>query len=166
MTAHQENRFVFPAMKIIAFKVKDDYFGIDIMRVVEVVNYRSLQKVPQPPPFVDGVLKFRDNIIPILDFRRRLESANIVHNPDTRIIIFKKNTHLIGIVVDEASEVVSYVPDEVLTSPDFIIHIKNEFIEGFLEKGNKSIILLDFDKILTTEESLLLDNFRQCVQES
>lgn len=148
-------------MKIVVIKLGSNLYGLDIMRIDEVINYIKPLDVPKMPIFIEGVIDFRKSIVPLVDFRKRFEIKKVVNTPDTRIIILKNEDNKIGIIVDEATEVVKYETDDLLPNPKKIIHIKNKFVQGFLRKDERSIILLNIDRILSTDESLLLQKFKK-----
>jgi len=151
-------------MKAVVFYIKNTVYGIDIMRTVEVVNYIKPNTIHKAPKFVEGVIEFRDNIIPVIDFRKRLESKKIKQTLDTRIIIYRKNEEMIGLVVDTASEVFAYTEGQLIDSPEMVVHVQTKYIQGFIKDAERAIILLDIDKILDTQESILLEKFRKSLK--
>jgi len=148
-------------MKIVVFKISDTWFGIDIMKVVEVLNYVTPQKIPNTPAFLEGVINFRNTIIPLLDFRKRLETQRLEFTPNTRIIIYKYYDDLLGLIVDEASEVVSFEEQDMMNRPEFIVNGANEYIESFLKQEDRMILILRYDEVLTTNERIQIADFQK-----
>lgn len=150
--------------KLILFRIGPYIFGLDIMQVIEVLTYREPEQIPGMPEFMAGIVSFRNKIVPIMHFRRRLNHSEYDVDEDTRIIIFRTEGHVIGIIVDDASEVFHYGESKMLKKTDYIGSINNEYIDFFLrseDDTSRVIIVLDFNKILTTEESIILNDFRE-----
>ncbi|MBN2385337.1 purine-binding chemotaxis protein CheW [bacterium] len=153
-------------MKIVVFRIEANHYGLDIMRIEEVLSYSSPQSIPKMPDFIEGVIDFRKQVVPLFDMRKRFEVDQVLYTPDTRVILLRLQKQLIGLVVDEASEVIMYEADEFRVKPDQIVTIKNEFISGFVKRQNRTIVLLDIDRIITSQESILLEKFQKMVKKS
>jgi purine-binding chemotaxis protein CheW len=153
-------------MKAVGFRINTSHYGLDIMKIAEVINYIPAQRLPGTPSFLEGIITIRERtVIPAIDFRKRLEEPCSEITPDTRIIIIKQESQFIGLIVDEASEVFTYSVDDVVEKSDYVVNLKTQYIGGFLYRNNRTIILLNIDLILSTEESLLLDEFCETLEQ-
>ena len=92
-------------LQLVTFSTGDEEFGVDILRVQEIIRTMAITKVPKAPEFVEGVINLRGKVIPIIDLRRRFGLQSKAHDKHTRIIVIEINTMIVGFVVDSVSEV-------------------------------------------------------------
>ncbi len=145
-----ENQYVI-------FKLGNEEYGVDIMKVKEISEFKESTKVPNTPYFVDGIINLRGEIIPIINLKKRfnIEGNNI--NSDTRIIVININDKNVGFVVDEASQVLRIDEKDIESAPEIIAGVDRQYINGVGKINEKIVILLDLEKILTDEEKEKLD---------
>jgi purine-binding chemotaxis protein CheW len=140
--------------KFAVFKISDDLFGIPIERVREIMRVQKVFSIPGLPEFLSGVMNVRENIIPLLDLRRRFGMTP--SGTKERIIIIRFDKESIGFLVDEIKEILSLSPEEIINPPSIFRGFKTEYLTGLGKKGERVIILLNIDNILTTEEKIKL----------
>lgn len=136
----------------VIFKLETEEYGVDIMKVKEISEFKESTKVPNAPYFVDGIINLRGEIIPIINLKKRFRISLGNVNSDTRIIVININDKNVGFVVDEASQVLRIKDDEIDVAPEIIAGVERQYITGVGKVGEKIIILLDLEKILTDEE--------------
>lgn len=136
----------------VIFKLGTEEYGVDIMKVKEISEFKESTKVPNAPYFVDGIINLRGEIIPIINLKKRFKVSLGDINSDTRIIVININDRNVGFVVDEASQVLRIKDDEIDAAPEIIAGVERQYITGVGKVGEKIIILLDLEKILTDEE--------------
>ncbi|SKC64036.1 chemotaxis protein CheW [Maledivibacter halophilus] len=136
----------------VIFKLETEEYGVDIMKVKEISEFKESTKVPNAPYFVDGIINLRGEIIPIINLKKRFKISLGNVNSDTRIIVININDKNVGFVVDEASQVLRIKDDEIDVAPEIIAGVERQYITGVGKVGEKIIILLDLEKILTDEE--------------
>ncbi len=140
--------------KIVGFKLRDDEFAFDIMKVVEIIRLKNqITEVPTAPKFIEGVINLRGKIIPIIDLRKRFNMEDKEATKQARIIIteFLKN-QLVGVVVDEVTKVLNVRPEEALPAPPSVTGVGGRYIQSLVKTGEKIIVLLDIEKIFTEQE--------------
>lgn len=138
-------------VQLVVFKVGSEEFAVDIMHTKEVVVPREITPVPETQDYVEGVMNLRGNLIPVVDFRRRLRAECIVSHPDRRIIIANMAGKTLGLIVDSTSEVIRVDSTMVEAAPDIISEIGADYVAGVVNFGGRFIVLLDLAKALDGE---------------
>ena len=144
------------AGKYLTFDLAEEEYGVEILRVREIIGMMDITPVPRTPDFVLGVINLRGKVIPVIDLR--LKFGLPYKEPDERTcvivveVMHEGNTIQMGIVVDRVNEVVDVKPEDVEPTPSFGVALDTGFILGMAKVGNKVKILLDIDKVLTSSE--------------
>ncbi|SHJ81108.1 chemotaxis protein CheW [Paramaledivibacter caminithermalis] len=136
----------------VIFKLGNEEYGVDIMKVKEISEFKDSTKVPNAPYFVDGIINLRGEIIPIINLKKRFNISIGDIDSDTRIIVININDKNVGFVVDEASQVLRVNDEDIDAAPEIIAGVDRQYITGVGKVGEKIIILLDLERILTDEE--------------
>ena len=140
--------------KFTIFKIGDEIFGIGIDRVVEILKVQKIFTIPGLPEFLSGVMSVRGNIVPVMDLRRRF-GIKPAGNKE-RIIIVRYGQEKISFLVDDIKEILSLTPEEIRTPPSIFKGFKTEYLTGLGKHGERIIILLNIDNLLTSEEKIIL----------
>ncbi|EOD01668.1 chemotaxis protein CheW [Caldisalinibacter kiritimatiensis] len=142
----------------VVFKLGKEEYGIDIMNVKEIGPYQESTKVPNTPSFIEGIINYRGNVIPIINLKKRfnLDDKGVTNN--TRIIVISLNDKQIGFIVDEASETLRIAEDDIDPAPDMITGIDRKYITGVGKVDDRLIILIDLEKVLSEEEKKEIHN--------
>ncbi|CAG1771681.1 partial Chemotaxis protein CheW, partial [uncultured bacterium] len=138
-------------LQLVSFKIGDEEFGIDILKVQEINRMFQITKVPNAPDFVDGVVNLRGRIIPVVDLRARLNMMRKEHDQKSRIIVVDLNKVTIGFIVDEVSEVLRISKDITEQPPSMVAGIETEYITAIAKMEDRLLILLDLEKIFNLE---------------
>ena len=139
-------------LQLVTFAISDEEFGIDILRVQEIIRMMDITKVPNSPPSVEGVLNLRGKVIPVIDLRRRFGMPHRDHDRRTRIIVVEISGKVIGFVVDAVSEVLRIASGTVEPPPPVVGGVESDYIKGIGKLEDRLLILLDLDKLLANEE--------------
>ena len=139
-------------LQLVTFSIDEEEFGVNILKVQEIIRIMEITRVPRSPEFVEGVINLRGRVIPIVDLRRRLGLAAIAHDKDTRIIVIELNSLVVGFIVDAVSEVLRIPADTVEPTPPVAAGVDSEYISGVGKLQDRLLILLDLDKLLTAED--------------
>jgi purine-binding chemotaxis protein CheW len=143
--------------QFVVFKLGDEKYGVDIVRVGTISEYQGITKVPDAPIYVEGMINLRGDIIPVINLKKRFKIPETKLNSDTRIIIYSIEGVDIGFLVDEASQVLRIDDNQIDPTPPFLKGGGREYISGVGKHDGSIIILLDFAKILSeTERSDLI----------
>ena len=146
-------------LQLVTFSTGDEEFGVDILRVQEIIRTMAITKVPKAPEFVEGVINLRGKVIPIIDLRRRFGLQSKAHDKHTRIIVIEINTMIVGFVVDSVSEVLRIPASTVEPPPPVVAGLESEYISGVGKLEDRLLILLDLNKLLSGEERDMLGSF-------
>jgi purine-binding chemotaxis protein CheW len=143
-------------MQLVTFSIGEEEFGVDILKVQEIIRTMEITKVPKAPAFVEGVINLRGKVIPIIDLRRRFGLATRDHDKNTRIIVIEINNMIVGFVVDSVSEVLRIPASTVEPPPPVVAGLESEYISGVGKLEDRLLILLDLDRLLSSEEKDML----------
>ena len=141
-----------PILQWVTFKLDNETYGINVMRVQEVLRYTEIAPVPGAPSYVLGIINLRGNVVTVIDTRQRfgLNSGEISDN--TRIVIIEADKQVVGIMVDSVAEVVYLRQSEIETAPNVGNEESAKFIQGVCNKNGELLILVELDKMMTEEE--------------
>ena len=140
----------------LTFRLGEEEYGIDILRVQEIRSYEQPTRIANAPAFVKGVVNLRGIIVPIVDMRIKFNVGNPTYDAFTVVIVLNINGHTIGMVVDSVSDVVTLTPDQIKAAPDLGASVAAEYLQGLGTVGERMLILLDIDKLLSSEDMGLL----------
>ncbi len=139
------------AGKYLTFCLAGEEYGLEILKVSEIIGLQPITRVPRMPEFVRGVINLRGKVIPITDLRRKFGMA-AEDSEDSCIIVVQMKGIQTGIVVDRVSEVVAVAEGDIEDAPSFGAGIRTEFLLGIGKAGGRVKLLLDIDKVLATSE--------------
>ncbi|MGA2975269.1 MAG: chemotaxis protein CheW [Spirochaetia bacterium] len=142
--------------QFISFSVGEEEYGLELLRVKEVIRIREITWLPKAPSFVKGIINLRGDVIPIIDLRDKFGLEAKEATAMTRVIVVEVEGRLMGMVVDSASQVVRIPADQIDPPPPVLGGVSQEFITGVGKLEDKLIILLNIDAILTVEEKKAL----------
>ncbi|WP_457570986.1 chemotaxis protein CheW [Desulfovulcanus sp.] len=143
-------------LQLVTFRIGEEEFGVDILRVQEIIRTMEITRVPQSPDFVEGVINLRGKVIPIIDLRKRFGMEVKEHDKHTRIIVVEINNMIVGFVVDAVSEVLRIPADTVEPPPPVVAGVDAEYISGVGKLDDRLLILLDLERVLSREEQEVL----------
>ncbi len=144
--------------KYLAFTLGEQEFGINLLKVKEIISLVEITHVPHTPHFVKGIINLRGNIVPVIDLRTKLGMEEIPYNERTCIIVITNPENIhdapLSIAVDFVSEVLPIPDDKISDAPKMGSGFDGSYIYG-IAKLNKSIkILLNIDKVLRDAETI------------
>jgi purine-binding chemotaxis protein CheW len=152
MDTNGQDRQESGLLQLVTFAIGEEEFGIDILKVQEIIRIMDITKVPSSPAHVEGVINLRGKVIPVIDLRCRFNMESRVHDRQTRIIVIDLHGAIVGFVVDAVSEVLRLQSDTVEPPPPVVAGIDSEYIRGVGKLENRLLILLDLEKLLPAEE--------------
>jgi purine-binding chemotaxis protein CheW len=139
-------------IQLVTFSIGEEEFGVDILKVQEIIRTMEITKVPRAQAFVEGVINLRGKVIPIIDLRRRFGLSSKTHDKHTRIIVIEISNMIVGFVVDSVSEVLRIPSGTVEPPPPVVAGVDSEYINGVGKLQDRLLILLDLDKLLSSED--------------
>jgi purine-binding chemotaxis protein CheW len=154
--------------RYLTFRVADEAYAIDALRVREVLPFGTATKVPKAPPWIRGVVLLRGRVVPVVDLAAKLGLADTTSTPTTCVVVvealLETEPVVMGVMVDAVSQVVEPGADDILPPPRLGTRIRVEYLRGLAKTGNALCLLLDLDKVLSADEILAMADFATVVQ--
>ena len=148
------------AREYLTFRLDQEEYGIDILKVQEIRGYESPTRIANAPSFIKGVVNLRGTIIPIVDMRLKFNCAKVEYNSFTVVIILSLRNRIVGIVVDSVSDVMELPSGSLKVAPDVDGSIGSDAVLGLGSLGDRMLILLDIEKLMSgTDMGLAQDAF-------
>ncbi|NCD32429.1 MAG: purine-binding chemotaxis protein CheW [Spartobacteria bacterium] len=142
--------------KYLTFKLGHEEYGLEILKVQEIIKMMEITKIPKTPPYIRGVINLRGKVIPVLDMRKGFEMEEVDETDKTCIIVVQlfsgQQATIMGTIVDEVCEVMDIPADAIEPAPEMGMAMDTQFILGIAKSGNAVRMLLNVDKVLSIEE--------------
>lgn len=149
-----DNREIKNEIKLVVFRLGEEEFGAPINQVHEILRLVEITRVPRAPRFIEGVVNLRGRIIPVLDLRRRFDlPVDASPKNKQRIMEVEVEGQVLGMIVDEVNEVVRVPIDGIEPAPAMVADIAGEYLSGVGKLPGRILIMLNFDKILSEQET-------------
>ena len=156
MAETSEKKVTDLAGKYLTFRLLNEEYGIEILKVREIIGVMAITSLPRTPPFVRGVINLRGKVIPVIDLRRKFEMEVTEDTDQTCIIVvdvmIQGGSIQIGILVDSVSEVLDILGGDIEEAPAFGTNIDTAFILGMAKAKGSVKILLNIEKVLSSTE--------------
>jgi purine-binding chemotaxis protein CheW len=153
--------------KYLTFTLGEESYGVEILRVREIICITTITAVPRTPAFVKGVINLRGKIVPVFDLRLKFEMSPRTYTRETCIIIvdinFNSSRICLGVVVDAVSEVLDISAAEIEGVPSFGQQINTSFLLGMARTKSTVKLLLDIEKVLDHEEICALESIKPAI---
>lgn len=149
----------------LVFTSQSQEFGIQAMRVHEISAPTGITKIPNTPPYFEGIMNLRGRLVSVVDFRKKFRFEFKGHDEDTRTVIVECGGYPTGVIVDSVEEVIKIPDEKVQRLPeDVATSISQEYMTGVGMLDNRLIILLDIDKVLSKSDLSELEKARQTME--
>jgi purine-binding chemotaxis protein CheW len=135
--------------QFVVFRLDNEEYGIDILRVREIKEMMAMTRVPKAAPYVTGVVNLRGDVIPVISLRKKFNLPQTDEDTENRIIIVSVDDITVGLIVDTSSEVIEISSSDIEDAPAIAGSIDPGSINGVGKVGERIIILLDIVKIVT-----------------
>lgn len=135
-------------LHLVGFKNNDDFFGIPIDRVREIVRVPEVTAVPESPDFYKGVINLRGRIVPVIDMSRRLGKTPSGEGKANRILVLELGGGLAGLLVDSVSEIVKMEKGAIEPPPEAVSNAAGSYVAGVGRLKDRLILLLNIDELL------------------
>ncbi|MCA3003433.1 MAG: chemotaxis protein CheW [Rhodocyclaceae bacterium] len=142
-----------PAGEYLTFRLGTEEYGIDILKVQEIRGYEQPTRIAGAPAFLKGVVNLRGVIVPIVDLRIKFGLGSAEYNSFTVVIILNIAKKIVGVVVDQVSDVVALDSKDIRPAPTFSeAVVESTFIQGIGQVDDRMLILTDIERLLTASE--------------
>jgi len=142
----------------LSFKLGNEFFASNIKSVINVLELPKITTVPKAPAFMKGVINLRGMVLPIIDTRLKFGMEEVEYTKNTCILVLELDADNdkinVGIIVDSAEEVFEITKDEIKLPPSIGNKIKEGFISGIVNVNNEFVMVLDMNKIFSTEDTI------------
>jgi purine-binding chemotaxis protein CheW len=145
------------AREFLTFRLGEEEYGIDILKVQEIRGYEAVTAIANTPAFIKGVINLRGTIIPIVDMRIKFNLGNVEYNIFTVVIILNVAGRIVGMVVDSVSDVISLSAEQMRPAPAFAAGLDTQYIMGLGTVDDRMLILADIEKLMTSSDMALTD---------
>ncbi|MCD9184940.1 MAG: chemotaxis protein CheW [Pyrinomonadaceae bacterium] len=146
------------AGKFLSFFLKQEEYGIEILKVQEIIGLLPITRVPRTPEYMRGVINLRGKIIPVTELRSKFGMEEREETAETCIIVVETSGLEIGVIVDKVSEVLDISAAEIEDVPSFGTEVSTDYLLGIGNTNGRVRLLLDIDRILTVKEAAELHN--------
>lgn len=144
------------AGKYLTFKLAEEEYGLEILKVQEIIQMQPVTRVPRTPSYVRGVINLRGKVIPVVELRQKFGFESIADTERTCIIVVQISTGtrqiVTGVIIDEVKEVLDIRAEDIEETPSFGSDVASEFILGIGKVGTSVKILLDIDRVLSEND--------------
>ena len=146
----------------LSFKLEEELFAINVSKVFEILAFRKITKVPHSPVYMRGVINLRGSVLPVIDTRLRFGMPPVSETVNTCILVLdiaiRDETVMLGIIADTVQEVVEIPFEEIKPAPALGSKFKAEFIQGMWKVGDEFMMILDVDRIFSSDELLIVSH--------
>lgn len=148
----EQNALTSDGGQHVAFYLNDEEYAVDALNVQEIIELSTITRIPHLPPFLLGVVNLRGSIIPVVDLKLKFGMRDGGSRRHTSVIVTEFSAGVMGLVVDSVSDVLRIPDDCLMPAPSFGAQIDTEFIKGLGRMGDRLVLVLDMNRVLTDEE--------------
>ena len=145
-----------PPLEFLAFTLGDEEYGVDIQKVQELRGYDAVTRIANAPDFIKGVVNLRGIIVPIIDLRIKLDLSTPRYDQFTVVIILNVGGHVMGMVVDSVSDVITLTSEQVKPAPQMGTALDTNYLIGLGALEARMLILVDIDRLMSGSEMGLI----------
>lgn len=143
--------------EFLAFKLGNEEYGIDILRVQEIRSYEEPTRLANVPPFIKGVVNLRGVIVPIVDMRLKFSLDEARYDHFTVVIVLNIGSRIVGMVVDAVSDVITLSDEQLRPVPEFNASVDSEHLLAIGAVEDRMLILVDIEKLMSSPDMGLVD---------
>jgi len=144
--------------QFLTFKVVNEEYGVDVLRVQEIIRYIKPTEIPNTPEVMKGVINFRGEVIPVIDLRKKFGLDFGEYNEFTVIIVLEVEDKIIGVIVDQVSDIISFSTEDIQDNLEFGSDIDTKFIKGMAKVEDRLIMLLELERLISFENFKKINN--------
>ncbi|MFZ5758270.1 MAG: chemotaxis protein CheW [Thermodesulfobacteriota bacterium] len=145
-------------VQYLTFKLAEEVFALDVAKVREILEFTTITKVPQTPEFMRGVINLRGSVVPVIDLRLNFGMTCTEQTVNTCIIVVEVSLEseiiVLGVLADSVQEVVEMEPEQIEPAPHIGTRLNTEFIKGMGKINNDFVMILDIDKVFSSDDLL------------
>lgn len=144
-------------MQLVSFILDNEEYGVEVLKVREIIRMPNITRVPNTPHYVEGVINLRGKVIPIISLRKRFCLDEVEGDSRTRIMVMDMTNELTGFIVDSVAEVIRITSGEIQPAPPVVSgSVDQEYLSGVINREDRLLVLLDLERLFTEEQQLLI----------
>ena len=147
--------------EILSFRLAKEEYAISILKVQEIRGYEEPTLLPSAPACIKGIMNLRGSIVPIVDMRILFNLGEPSYDQFTVVIVLSIRNHVIGMVVDSVSDVVTLTDEQIRPAPDMGSSADGDYITGLGTVGERMLIMLDIDRLMSSDELGLITSVQK-----
>ncbi len=140
----------------VSFTLNDELYAMDALNVQEIIELSNVTKVPHLPEYLKGVINLRGTIIPVVDLKMKFGMESGDAHKHTCVIVTEFPGGVMGLIVDAVSDVLHMAESSITQAPSFGARVRTDFLKGMGKVGDRLVLVLYIDKVLSDEESAMV----------
>lgn len=145
--------------QFVIFNLNDEYFGVSIDHIIEIIRLQEVFKVPNTPPYIEGLINLRGKVFTLLNLRKKFEfPEKELNKEDSKILIIETNSKSFGFIVDAVDEIVKIEDEEIQPPPESTTTLDKKYIKGSAKVQKQLILLLDLEMLVSECQEKALQN--------
>lgn len=137
----------------VVFRLGETSFGVDIQQMLRIVRLTPLTRVPRAPHFLEGVINYRGQVVPVVDLHKRLALPQVEYGDEARILIVELQAQPVGMLADSVVGIWRLPAEAIQPAPDMVAQVNGVYLTGVARVGGRLTVLLDLSRVLTVEET-------------
>ena len=134
-------------IQLVSFRLGQEEFGVEILKVQEINRMVEITKVPQAPHYCEGVINLRGKVIPVINLRKKFGLEELEWDRSTRILVCDVDGNVVGVIVDSVEEVIKIPRSTIEPAPEIVSSVDSEYIEGIAKLEKNLLIFLNVGKV-------------------
>ena len=154
--------------KYMTFRSGNEYFGLKIQYVSEIIPFQAITAIPETEDYIKGLINLRGKIIPVIDICLRFKQEPFEYNDRTCIIVVDVKATTVGLIVEKIAEAVEIKDENILPPPTIsrVDRIQNKYVYGIAKVGDSVKLLLDPERLLGDEEQQMTEQTNELMVEN
>lgn len=144
-------------IQVVVFRVGGQDFAFNVFHVQRILRWEQPAPLPKSPPFLEGILQVQGAVVPVIDLRKRFELADAKIREETRLMVIECEDLAVAVIVDAVLEVRRVAAEAVSPPPAVVRGLAAEYIQGIIAVPQRTIVLLQTAKLLTSSERIALE---------
>lgn len=138
--------------KFIVFNLADQKYCIDIVDISEIILYQNTIDLPNTPPFVEGLINLRGDVVSVISLAKRLGKTSNVEKENQKIIMTSNSGLNLGFLVDDVSEMITAEDSEITPPPAIVCSQNTTYMNGVINKNDHMYLIIDISHLLSDME--------------
>lgn len=151
----------YSSIQIVCFTIGNEEYGIEILKVQEILRLPQITTLPKAADFILGVIDLRGKILPIIDMSKRFGIESKTEMKDARAIVINIKGREVGLAIDSVSHVVKVDSNDIEPPPPIVKGISGRYIVGIAKVDEEFVVILDIDRIFSPNELLALEQVKR-----